>query len=220
MAELQLPEGANRILDRIHRSILSRETTKVPIYGLSDIATDEDVQNLCYAGIEAYQKMEASDESQDSSFIMPAPQAARLPGTTVQEALDAHVALLNDLTAGNEGHRLKDEAIFPFAFVVIESAEWRRHGATVVVLESDFDGDDGDHDGPSESDWSVDECETSLVALGGICRTLVLGDDDWPNVRENQGRPTARTGGPWYVSTRSKSWSPPSITSEMRRWGA
>lgn len=219
MAELRLPEGANRILDRIHRSTLSRERTRVPIYALSDIFADEDVHNLCYASTEMYQKMEASDESQDS-FITPAPQASRLPGTTVQEVLDSHIALLNDLMDGTEHHRLEDDAIFPFAFVVIESALWRRHGATVVVLENDFGSDDGDNDGLSESDWSVDEIETSLVALGGICRALVMDEDDWPDIRENQGRPTTRTGAPWYVSTRSRSWSPPSITSEMRRWGA
>lgn len=219
MAELRLPEGANRISDRIHRSTLSRERTRVPIYGLSDIVADEDVHNLCYASTETYQKMEASDESQDS-FIMPAPQASRLPGTTVQEVLDAHIALLNDLMDGNEHHRLEDDAIFPFAFVVIESALWRRHGATVVVLESDVDCDEDGDDGPSEYDWSVDECETSLVALGGICRALVMEEDEWSVIRECQGRPTARTGAPGYVNTRSRSWSPASITSEMRRWGA
>ena len=149
-----------------------------------------------------------------------APQAIRPPGAKVDEVLYAHIAFLNDLTSNEQRERSNNEAIYPFAFVVIESPQWRRHGATVVVLENDLDSDADSNDIPSEVSWSVDESETRLVALGGICQGLVMGEDYWPDIRENQGRPTARTGHPEYVKTRSRSWCPPSITSEMRRWGA
>jgi len=46
-----------------------------------------------------------------------------------------------------------------------------------------------------------------------------MEQDDWHNIKECQGRPTVRTGNPSYVSTRSRSWSPPNISSQMRRWG-
>lgn len=216
MAQLQLPEGADRVLTRAQQAMLTRKNTKMMVYGLPNTVKSGDVENLVHAATRVYQELEATEDC----FMAPAPQAIQLAGTTVQEILDVHIAFLDNSIPCGERERSKDERIYPFAFIVIESHEWRRHGATVVVLENDLDSDDDSNDMPSDVSWSVDECETSLVALGGICRGLVMEEDYWPDIRENQGRPTVRTGHPAYISTRSRSWSPPSITEEMRKWGA
>jgi hypothetical protein len=208
MPKLHLPEGADRILTRIQDLNLPREGSKLLVYGLADEITAEDVESLCHIATETYQLNEAADQHQNSTFIMPAPLGTRLPGRSVQEILDVHVASLISLTIINEDQHEIDESIYPFAFIVLESAFWHNHGATIVFLDNDYDPDDDDDDDrPPEGRWWVDECETSVFALVGLCCDLVLEQDDWPNIRECQGRPTARTGSARYVATRSRSWS-------------
>jgi hypothetical protein len=220
MPELHLPESPDHILTRVQDLNLSREGTQLLVYGLSDEITAEDVESLCHTATETYQSNEAADEHQDSTFITPAPLECRLLGRSVQEVVHAHVASLEGLANVNGDRQGSDETIFPFAFVVIESAEWRRHGATVVLLDNEYDPDNDYDDRPPEGCWWVDECETSVFALVGLCCDLVMEQDDWANIRECQGRPTARTGSAKYVSTRSRSWSPPNISREMRTWGS
>jgi hypothetical protein len=220
MPKLHLPDGANRILTRVQDLNLPRESTQLLVYGLSNDTTAEDVENLCQIATETYQLNEAADEHQDTTFITPAPLDKRLPGRSVQEILEAHVASLESLTNTNHDEREIDETTFPFAFIVLESPQWRKHGATIVFLDNNDDPDNDYDDRPPESSWWVDECETSVFALVRLCCDLVLEQDDWSNIRECQGRPTARTGSAEYVATRSRSWSPPNISGEMRTWGA
>jgi hypothetical protein len=162
---------------------------------------------------------ELGDDCEDADFIVPAEQTRQLHGKDVQEVLNMHIASIEGLANDNGCEKENDIAIFPFAFVVIESPQWRRHGVTVALLDNTFDSDDDWNDRPPEGWWWVDECETSVVALGGLCYDVVMEQDDWHNIKECQGRPTAREGSASYVSTRSRSWSPPNITSEMRSWG-
>jgi hypothetical protein len=220
MPELHLPGGADHILKRVQGLSLSREGTQLLVYGLIGEITAEDVESLCHIATETYQSNEAADEHQDSTFITPAPLDRRLPGRSVQEVVDAHVASLEGLANLNGDRHGIDETIFPFAFVVIESAGWRKHGATVVFLDNEYAPDNDYDDRPPEGCWWVDECETSVFALVGFCHDLVMEEEDWSILRECQGRPTARTGSARYVSTRSRSWSPPNISREMRTWGS
>jgi hypothetical protein len=220
MPKLHLPESANHILTRIQDLNLPREGTRLRVYGLSNEIIAEDIESLCHIATETYQLNEAADEHQNITFIKPAPLDKRLPGRTVQEILDAHVASLELPTNLNESGQRIDETIFLFAFIVLESPQWRNHGVTIVFLGNDYDPDNDYDDRPPESRWWVDECETSVFALVGVCCDLVLEQDDWSVIRECQGRPTARTGSAEYVSTRSRSWSPPNISGEMRTWGA
>jgi hypothetical protein len=219
MPKLHLPENANRILTRIQDLNLPREGTQLLVYGLSNEITAEDVENLCQIATETYQLNDAADEHQNITFITPAPLDRRLPGRSVQEILDVHVASLESLTNVNGGRQGINESIFPFAFIVLESASWRKHGATIVFLDNDYDPDNDYDDRPPEGCWWVDECETSVFALVGFCHDLVMEEEEWSILRECQGRPTARTGSVRYVATRSRSWSPPNISGEMRTWG-
>lgn len=220
MPKLHLSEGANRILTRLQDRTPPREGARLLVYSLPNVVTNEDVESLCQVATEIYQLNEAGDEYQDSTFIIPAPLNRRLPGRNVQEILDAHIASLDDFTHGNDANNPNDDSIFPFAFVVIESAEWRKHGATVVFLgnATDSDDDENESEQPSKDIWWVDECEMSVVALVGVCQEIIMELDDWSIIRECQGRPTARMGDARYLSTRSRSWSPQNISSEMRRW--
>ena len=215
---LHLPEGADDILSRVQQLLPEREGTKLLVYGLKDVIKDKDIEELCHTATEIYSR-EVGDDCNDPKFIIPAPQTRRIVGADVQEILNAHVASIEDLTTGNDNQQEHNVPIFPFAFVVIESPEWRRHGVTVVLLDNTFDPYDDWNDRPPEGCWWTDECETSVVALGGFCYDVVMEQDDWHNIKECQGRPTTRTGNANSVSTRSRSWSPPNITSEMRRWG-
>ena len=218
MAKLHLPERADDILTRTQQSHPNREGTKLLVYGLSDEITDEDIEGLCHTAVEIYSK-EIGDDCEDPKFIVPAPQTTRLVGKDMQAVLDAHVSSIEDIMDGNGGQQENKDQIFPFAFMVIESPQWRRHGVTVVLLDKTFDPDDDWNDRPPEGWWWVDECETSVVVLGGFCYDVVMEQDDWHNIKECQGRPTARVGSAEYVNTRSRSWSPPNISSEMRTWG-
>lgn len=220
MLGLHLSEGADRILTPVQSRVPSREGARLLVYGLPDVVTNEDVESLCQVATEKYQSNEAGDEYQTSTFITPAPLHQRLAGRNVQELLDAHIASLEESTNGNHDNQANDEPIFPFAFVVIESAEWRRHGATIVFLGNAADSDSDSNEPSSEGYWWVDECEMSLVALVGVCQEMIMELDEWSAIRECQGRPTARTGDARYLSTRARSWSPRNISSEMRRWGS
>ena len=91
MAELQLPRNADRILTRASHSVVSREGTKMMVYGLSNTVTSDDVEHLSHDATRSYQELEATGDS----FVSSAPQAIRLPGAKVQEVLDAHIALSN-----------------------------------------------------------------------------------------------------------------------------
>lgn len=217
MAKLHLPAGADDILRRVQQSLPQREGTKLLVYGLEDLINDQDVEALCHTAAEMYAE-ELGDNCEDANFIVPAPQTFRLRGKDVQEALNMHIALTEDLAIHGGGEEGNGNTIFPFAFVVIESTQWHRHGVTVVVLDNTFDPDDDWNDRPPEGWWWVDECETSVVALGGLCYDVIMEQDDWHNIKECQGRPTVRVGSESYVSTRSRSWSPPNISSEMRTW--
>lgn len=219
MAKVHLPEGADDILRRAQEALPQREGTKLLVYGLQDIIKDEDVEGLCHTATEMY-ATELGDDCEDAQFIVPAPQTRRLHGKDVQEVLNMHIASMEDLVNHEDGREGNGNAVFPFAFVIVESLQWRRHGVTVVLLDNTFDPDDDWNDRPPEGWWWVDECETSIVALGGLCYDVVMEQDDWHNIKECQGRPTARDGSASYASTRSRSWSPPNITSEMRTWGS
>lgn len=218
MAKLHLPEGSDAILRRVQEAFPQREGTKHLVYGLKDAVENEDIEGLCHAATEMYAN-ELGDDCEDANFIIPAPQTHRLNGKDVQEVLNMHISSMEDLAKNQDGIEGNGNAIFPFAFVVIESSKWRRHGVTVVLLDNAFDPDDDWNDRPPEDWWWADECETSVVALGGLCHDVLTEQDDWHNIKECQGRPTARAGSASYVSTRSRSWSPPNITSEMRTWG-
>lgn len=218
MAKLHLPEGADSILRRTQQTLPQREGTKLLVYGLQDVIKNEDIEDLCQIATEMYSE-EVGDDCDDPNFIVPAPQARRLLGEDVQEVLEMHIASMKDLEIPGGGEEENVNNIFPSAFVVIESAQWRRHGVTVVLLDDTFDPDDDWNDRPPEGWWWVDECETSVVALGGLCYDMVVEQDNWHNIKECQGRPTARIGSASYVGTRSRSWSPPNISSEMRTWG-
>jgi len=216
--ELHLPQGTDDILTRVQQSYPGREGTKLLVYGLAGVISNEDIEDLCHTATEMYSK-ELGDGCEDPKFIVPALQTRRLLGKDVQEVLDAHLASIEDLMNDHDGQQEIKDSIFPFAFVVIESPSWRRHGVTVVLLDNTFDPYDDWNDRPPEGQWWVDETETSIVALGGLCYDVVMEQDDWHNIKECQGRPTVRTGNANYVSTRSRSWSPPNISSVMRRWG-
>jgi hypothetical protein len=218
MVKLHLPEGADDILRRVQQALPQREGTKLLVYGLQDVVENEDIEGLCHTATEMYAN-ELGDDREDANFIVPAEQTRRLRGKDVQEVLNMHIASMEDLADDDDGEERNGITIFPFAFVVIESPQWRRHGVTVVLLDNTFDPDDDWNHRPPEGWWLVDECETSIVALGGLCYDVVMEQDDWHNIKECQGRPTAREGSASYVSTRSRSWSPPNITSEMRTWG-
>ncbi|GAB7328811.1 hypothetical protein MBLNU13_g00699t1 [Cladosporium sp. NU13] len=218
MAKLRLPEGADDILRRAQQVLLQREGAKLLVYGLQDVVENEDIEGLCHTATEIYAN-ELGEDCEDANFIVPAPQRRRLHGKDVQEVLNMHIASMADLASDGNRKDGNGNGILPFAFVVIESAQWRRHGVTVVLLDSTFDPDDDWNDRPPEGWWWVDECETSVAALGGLCYDVVMEQDDWHNIKECQGRPTVRVGSESYVNTRSRSWSPPNITSEMRTWG-
>jgi hypothetical protein len=218
MAKLDLPEGADDILRRVQQAHPQREGTRLLVYGLQDVIEDEDFEGFCHTATEMYAN-ELGGNREGANFIVPAPQTCRLHGKDVQEVLDMHIASMENLVNDQDGREGNGPAIFPFAFVVIESPQWRRHGVTVVLLDNTFDPDDDWNDRPPEGCWWVDECETSVVALGGLCYDVVAEQDDWHNIKECQGRPTVRDGSASYVSMRSRSWSPPNISSEMRTWG-
>lgn len=218
MAKLHLPEGTDDILRRVREALPQCEGTKLLVYGLHDVVGSEDIESLCQTATEMYSK-EVGDDCQDPNFIVPAPQLRCFRGKDVQEVLNIHITSMDDLANHGSGEAGNGNAIFPFAFVVIESPLWRRHGVTVVLLDDTFDSDDDWNDRPPEGRWWVDECETSVVSLGGLCYDVVTEQDDWHNIKECQGRPTARSLNLTYVGTRSRSWSPPSILSEMRTWG-
>lgn len=218
MSQLHLLQDADDILTRVQESLPHREGTKLLVYGLSGVIKNQDIEDLCHTATKVYSK-EVGDDCEDPTFVIPAPQNLRLAGSNVQEVLNKHVASLEDIMNVDNGQQENNIAIFPFAFVVIESTEWRRHGVTVVLLDSTFDPDDDWNDRPPEGFWWADECETSVVALGGLCCDVVMEMDDWHNIKECQGRPTERTGSALYVSTRSRSWSPVNISTEMSRWG-
>ena len=218
MLKLHLPDGADDVLRRVQQALPQREGTKLLVYGLEKVTNDEDVEDLCRTAAEVYAS-ELGDDCEDANFIVPAPQTRRLHGKDVQEITSMHIASMGDLANHADGREENSNEIFPFAFVVIESPQWHRHGVTVVLLDNTFEPDDDWNDRPPEGWWWVDECETSIVALGGLCYDVVMEQDDWHNIKECQGRPTVRMGSARYVSTRSRSWSPPNITSEMRTWG-
>ncbi|KAM0700769.1 hypothetical protein Q7P35_012490 [Cladosporium inversicolor] len=218
MAKLHLPEGADDILRRTQQTLPQHEGTQLLVYGLQDVIKNEDIESLCQIATEMYSE-EVGDDCDDPNSIVPAPRTRRLLGKDVQEVLDMHITSMENLANPNHGEEGSGNDIFPFAFVVIESPQWRRHGVTVVLLDNTFDPDDGWNDRPPEGWWWVDECETSVVALGGLCYDVIMQQDDWHNIKECQGRPTVRVGNESYVSTRSRSWSPPNISSEMRTWG-
>jgi len=218
MAKLHLPEGADDILRRVQEALPQRESNKLLVYGLQDVVHYEGIEGLCHTAAEMYAS-ELGDDYEEANFIVPAPRTGRLCGKDVQEVLNMHIASIEILANCNYCEEENGNAIFPFAFVVIESPQWRRHGVTVVLLDNTFDPDDDLNDRPPEGCWWVDECETSVMALGGLCYDVVMEQDDWHNIKERQGRPTAREGSASYVSTRSRSWSPSNITSEMRTWG-
>ena len=218
MAKLHLPEGADEILHRVREAFLQHEGTKLLVYGLHDVVGRADIDGLCQTATETYAK-EVGDDCEDPNFIVPAPEPRCHHGRDVHEILNMHITSMGDLATHGNGEEGNGNAIFPFAFVVIESPQWRRHGVTVVLLDNTFDSDDDWDDRPPEGRWWVDECETSVVALGGLCYDVITESDDWHNVKECQGRPTARAVDVTYVGTRARSWSPPNISSEMRTWG-
>ena len=218
MAKLHLPEGADNILRRTQQILPQREGTKLLVYGLQYVINNEDIEGLCRTATEMYSS-EVGEDFKDPIFIVAAPQTRRLLGKDVQEVLNIHITSMGNLANPDHGEEGNGSDIFPFAFVVIESPHRRRHGVTVVLLDNTFDPDDDWNNRPPEGWWWVDECETSVVALGGLCYDVVMEQDDWHNIKECQGRPTVRVGNESYVSTRSRSWSPPNITSEMRTWG-
>lgn len=207
---LRLPAGADRIFDQCRS--LPRQDTKLLVYGLAGSAgnlQDQDIERLCSEATALYQANEADDEYEGQTFIMPAPKDHRFPGATVQEIVDHHVAFVSDII-NNAGERQSTSNIFPYAFVVIEEAEWRKHGVTIVFCDDNhvfLHDEDGE-----ETGWKLDECETNVLALGGFCQELVMDEDDWHSLLNNLGRPTARNWPPELVNNRPRAWSPRRIS--------
>lgn len=209
--ELELPPGADSILERCRS--LPRKGTSLLIYGLAGVVQDEDIECLCREATAVYEANDALEEYQDYTFFTPAPKDLRLPGETVQGILNSHVELLANVTSETNEHQ-HYSSIFPFAFIVIEDQNWRKHGVTIVAYhDRDIYGDDED------LGWRVDECETSVLSLGGFCQDLVMEEEEWHPLTVDLGRPTARTGSVEYSRTRSRTWSAPSISSLVAAFG-
>jgi hypothetical protein len=67
--------------------------------------------------------------------------------------MNMHIASMEDLVNHEDGRARNGITIFPSAFAVIESPQWRRHGATVVLLDNTFDPDDDWKNRPPEGRW-------------------------------------------------------------------
>lgn len=204
LLELELPLGADTILEQCRS--LPHEGFSLLIYGLAGVVQEEDIESLCREATAVYQANDALERYEDYTFLTPAPKNRQLPEETVQEVLDGHVELLATL-ANDTNERQHHNDIFPFAFIVIEDQDWRKHGVTIVAChDRDIYGDDED------LGWRVNECETSVLSLGGFCQDLVMMEEEWHPLTVDLGRPTARTGSAEYVRTRSRTWSAPSIS--------
>jgi hypothetical protein len=231
MPLLKLPPTASAIFDQ-HRDFL-RENSELPVYSLPGIAQPKDIEDLCQAATESFLAGEGEGEDPAITFLAPAPATRLSPGSTVQEILDAHVEFFSTRPSaadGDDDHLNPQPAkpethFFPFAFIVLEDANWHTNGVTVVFCHDDenFDDDDftDDEDNPDSGDsWRVDECEVSLQALAGVCRDLVCDREEWTLIENEVGRPTRRTGNRRYLAERDEAWSAESISSEMARWSS
>lgn len=211
LLELELPPGADSILGQCRS--LPNKGTGLLIYGLAGVVQEEDIEHLCREATAVYEANDALEEFQDYAFLTPTTKDQRLPGESAQEVLISHVELLANLTIDTNEHQYYS-SIFPFAFVVIEDQNWRKHGVTIVAFhDRDIYGDNED------LGWRVNECETSVLALGGFCQDLVMEEEEWHPLTVNMGRPTARTGSVEYLRTRSRTWSAPSISSVVAAFG-
>lgn len=206
---LKLPPGADNVLERCRA--LFQEGTSLLIYGLAGVVQNGDIEGLCAEATAVYQTNDAIEEYQYHTFMTSAPKDRRCVGRNVQEVLDDHFEFLAGLT-DDTGERQQSTEIFPFAFVVIEDRDWRKHGVTMVYCNDQDIYDDG-----KDSGWKVDECETSVLSLGGFCQDLVMEEEDWHPLTVDLGRPTTRTGCEEYLRTRSRSWSPQGISSRIAR---
>jgi hypothetical protein len=222
MPLLKLPPTASAIFDQ-HRDF-PRENSKLPVYSLPGIAQQKDIEDLCQAATESFLAGEGEGEDPAITFLAPAPATRSSPGSTVQEILDAHVAFFSINSSASDGddnslnpQSAKPEShFFPFAFIVLEDANWRTNGVTVVVCHDDEDDSDDER---TLTGWRVDECEVSLLALVGVCRDLVLDREEWSTIDVYVGRPTRRTGSKRYLAERSGAWDLGSISSGMPVWG-
>jgi hypothetical protein len=226
MPLLKLPPTASTIFNQ-HRDF-SRENSKLPVYSLPGIAQGKDIEDLCQTATTFFLAGEGEGEDPAITFLAPAPATRLSPGNTVQEILDAHIASLSiNYSAGDgDDNSLNPQSakpeyhFFPFAFIVLEDANWRANGVTVVFCHDDDDFID-DEDIPESGDlWHVDECEVSLQALAGVCRDLVCDREEWTLIENEVGRPTRRTGNRRYLAERDEAWSAESISSEMARWSS
>ena len=224
MPLLELPSTITAILAQLND--FPRENAKLPVYILPDIAQLEDIEELCQTAMETFLAGEGEGEDPTITFLAPAPATRLSPGTTVQEILEAHInsfsikpstgdggdddAVFNPRAEDSEDH------VFPFAFVVIEDAAWRRNGVTVVFCHDEDDEDDAEN---PLTGWRVDECEVSLPALVGVCRDLILDREEWSTIEVYVGRPTRRTGSKRYLAERSGAWNLEGISSSMPVWG-
>jgi hypothetical protein len=224
MPLLELPSTATAILAQLND--FPRENAKLPVYALPGIAQLEDIEDLCQTATKTFLTGEGEGEDPTITFLAPAPATRLSPGTTVQEILDAHV--VSFLTRPSTGDAGDDDSVFnpraqeskvhffPFAFVVIEDAAWRRNGVTVVFCHDEDDVSDAEN---PLTGWRVDECEVSLPALVGVCRDLVLDREEWSTIEVYVGRPTRRTGSGRYLAERSGAWNLEGISSSMPVWG-
>jgi hypothetical protein len=225
MPHLDLPSTATAILAQLND--FPRENAKLPVYALPGTSQLEDIEELCRTTTESFFTGEGEGEDPTITFLAPAPATRLSPGSTVQGILDAHVDFFSTRSptgdAGDDNPVLNPRAeesevhFFPFAFVVIEDAAWRRNGVTVVFCHDE--DDDSDAENPLTG-WRVDECEVSLPALVGVCRDLVLDREEWSTIEVYVGRPTRRTGSGRYLAERSGAWNLEGISSSMPVWGA